>query len=209
MNIIIEIIFLLVILFILILNVSYLKVYKDLIKLENKTKLSGFEVAKKIVDKYQKETHIIKKKGRFLDHYNYERNVIKLSPEVFDGTSIYAAAIALNIALEVDDDKLKITKKRKITAFLIMASYIMIILGAFLNNSNIILFGFILFILAFILEVYILRASYQSMNYIEEFYSFAGKEHLIEPYEEIKKLIISLITIHIARLPYSFINYFR
>ena len=90
MGLIIEIIFYIVLILILIVHIFMRKSYHELVNEDNNSKLSGFEIAQKVVEKLNvKEPHIIKKKGLLLDHYNYERNVIKLSPEVFDGTDIY------------------------------------------------------------------------------------------------------------------------
>ena len=102
---IIDILFILTILIITLLNVVIRSVAKTSTKKTNGAKLSGFEIAKKIAKRYGKEeVHIIKKNGKFLDYYDIERNTIKLSKETFDGEDMYAATIALNIALETKSE---------------------------------------------------------------------------------------------------------
>ena len=111
---------------------------KDLVNTKLDSNLSGFEIARNISSKYQKEElHIIKKNGKFLDHYNSERKVIKLSPEVFDGTDKYAFYVALNVALTTNSAKNSQCELLKITRFLVISSYIIIIIGSFINNSKI------------------------------------------------------------------------
>lgn len=210
MRIIIEIVFVIAIILILIANLGVRTLAKELKDKNNETNLSGFEIAKKISQKLTKdEPHIIKKKGKFLDHYNYERNVIKLSEEVFDGTDMYAAGIALNVALETNDEKKNLAKGHKFTSIMVLTSYLCIIIGAFLNNVNILLFGFVIFILAFIFEVLLINIIAKTTSEIEDLYSFIETQDIIKPYEDYKEYILVLFLVNIARLPYGFINYFR
>ena len=210
MRIAIEIIFVITIILILIANLSIRVLVRDLKDEPNKSKLSGFEIAKKISQKLAKdEPHIIKKKGKFLDHYNYERNVIKLSEEVFDGTDMYAAGIALNVALETNDEKKNLARGHKFTSIMVLTSYLCISLGAFLNNYRILLFGLVIFILAFIFEILLINLIAKTTDEIEDLYDFIKTQEIIKPYEEYKEYILVLFLINVARLPYSFINYFR
>lgn len=208
MGLIIEIIFYIVLILILIVHIFMRKSYHELVNEDNNSKLSGFEIAQKVVEKLNvKEPHIIKKKGLLLDHYNYERNVIKLSPEVFDGTDIYAGIVAINTALLTSKDK--VAKGHKFTSFLVLLSYIVIVLGGFLNNPNIIHFGLILFILAFIFEMLLLDKLFKNEEEIDKLYKSANTEKLLKPYKEYKNDLIILNLINVATLPYNFINYFR
>lgn len=205
MSLIIEIVFLIVLGIIILINIGLLKLRKDLKKIENESKLSGMEIARIISNKYcEEEPHIIKKKGLFLDHYNSNRNVIKLSPEVFDGTDMYSSMIAINVTLETKEEK--IAKENYFATFIVLVSYVLIILGAFLNNANVINFGLIVFILAFIL-VFCINTTY---NKKEEIFKMLKKEKVIQPFDEEReeKLILASLIV-IARLPYGFINYFR
>ena len=58
----------------------------------NKT---GFEVAREILDKNGLEKiYIVETAGELTDHYDPKRNTIRLSSEIFHGTSIAACAVA-------------------------------------------------------------------------------------------------------------------
>jgi len=69
--------------------------YNKYKKLVNKKQKTGFETAREILDKnglsniYVVETH-----GNLTDHYDPKRNTIRLSSEVFHGTSVAACAVA-------------------------------------------------------------------------------------------------------------------
>ena len=205
MGLFIEIVFLIILVIIVLINLALLKLRKDLKKLENESKLSGMEIARIISSELcESEPHIIKKKGLFLDHFNSNRNVIKLSPEVFDGTDMYSSSVAINVALETKNEK--ISRGNYFATFIVLISYILIILGAFLNNSNIINFGLIVFILASIL-VFCINTTY---NKKDEIFNIVKKVKVLKPFdEEIENYLILTSLIVIARLPYGFINYFR
>lgn len=205
MGLIIEIVFLITLGLIILINLGLLKFKKELRQIENESKLSGMEIARIISSKYcAEEPHIIKKKGLFLDHYNSNRNVIKLSPEVFDGTDMYASMIAINVALDTKNEK--IARGNYFATFVVLVSYILIVLGAFLNNSNIINFGLIVFVLAFIL-VFCINTTY---NKKDEIFKMIKKEKILKPFdEEVEENLVLASLIVIARLPYGFINYFR
>lgn len=207
---IIEIIFILVIGLIVLINMLFRMVVKANKELNNGAKLSGFEIARKLSSKFcEEEPHIIKKNGRYLDHYNKERNVIKLSPEVFDGEDMYAAAMAVNTALETDPERKTVPFGRKINSFLVIASYIVIILGAFTSNTLVIHLGMVLFILTFIIEFCLIAKLLGDDENLNKLYELIQKEGLIKPIEEYKDNSILLALSKLATLPYSFINYFR
>ena len=205
---IIEIIFVLVLILIVILNIIFRNVVKNTKELKNS--LSGFEVAKKLSEKLTKdEPHIIKKSGKYLDHYNRERNVIKLSPDVFDGENIYAGLTAINVTLEVDSDKKGISMGRKMNAFLVIVSYLVIIIGAFLANSIFIHIGMILFVLAFIIEFILLGSLFGTEESYKHLEKIIKKEKLISSFEEYNKYRIILAIQRLVILPYGFISFFR
>lgn len=203
MSLIIEIIFIIVLLFIVILNIRLRSIYKELKNIPNEKSISGFEIIRTLSNN---EPHIIKKKGMFLDYYDSDRNTIKLSDSVFDGEDIYASLVATNISYETTD--ISFIKSNKLSSIMILISYIIIILGAFLSNTNIINFGLILFVLAFIYELYILS----NLNNNEEYNKLIDKikKNKLILKEQSKNDFIIIITLtRLATLPYSFVKYFR
>ena len=64
-------------------------------KVLNNKDLTGFEVARKILDKNGlKDIIILETKGNLSDHYDPTRKVIKLSTDIYHGSSIASMAVA-------------------------------------------------------------------------------------------------------------------
>lgn len=210
MGIIIDIIFIIVVGLIILINLLFRSVVKTTKNIKNEANLSGFEIARKVSSKFcQEEPHIIKKNGKYLDHYNKDRNVIKLSPDVFDGETIYAGVTAFNVALETDPERKNVAVGHKLNSFLVIASYLFIILGAFANNILVIRLGLVLFILTCIIEFVLISSLFKSDEELNKLYEFIKKEKLIKPVESYKDYNLLLILSKLATLPYNFINYFR
>lgn len=61
----------------------------------NKNNMTGFDTAKQILEKNGLDgIYIVETQGKLTDHYDPRRKTIRLSSEVFHGTSIAACAIA-------------------------------------------------------------------------------------------------------------------
>lgn len=83
-------------------NTSYNK-YK---KILNNKDLSGYEVARKILDKNGlNDIMILETKGNLSDHYDPTRKVIKLSTDIYHGSSIAGAAVAAHECGHAIQDK--------------------------------------------------------------------------------------------------------
>jgi len=73
---------------------------------KNKKGLSGFEVARKILDKNGLEdVHIVEVHGNLTDHYDPTRKVVRLSTDIFHGTTIASTAIAAHECGHAIQDK--------------------------------------------------------------------------------------------------------
>lgn len=80
--------------------------YNKFKKVANKNKLSGFEVARKILDANGLEDiYVVETSGNLSDHYDPTRKVIKLSTDVFKGETIAAAAVAAHECGHAIQDK--------------------------------------------------------------------------------------------------------
>lgn len=86
----------------LIVNSSYNK-YK---KILNNKDLTGYEVARRILDKNNlTDIMILETKGKLSDHYDPTRKVIKLSTDIFHGSSIASLAVAAHECGHAVQDK--------------------------------------------------------------------------------------------------------
>lgn len=69
--------------------------YKKYKQVSSTKGLSGFEVARQILDKNGlKEVHVVEVKGELTDHYDPSRKVVRLSEPIFNGTSIASVSVA-------------------------------------------------------------------------------------------------------------------
>ena len=80
--------------------------YKKYKQIENKNKLSGFEVARKILDENGLEKiYIVEAPGELTDHYDPTQKVVRLSTDIFHGETIAAAAVAAHECGHAIQDK--------------------------------------------------------------------------------------------------------
>ena len=80
--------------------------YKKYSNLENNKSISGFEVARKILDKNGlKDLYIVETKGTMTDHYDPKRKTVRLSSDVYHGTSLASVAIAAHECGHAIQDK--------------------------------------------------------------------------------------------------------
>lgn len=69
--------------------------YSKYSKINCKSNLSGVEVARKILDANGlNDVHITEVKGMLSDHYDPKRKVVRLSHDIFHGTSIASVSVA-------------------------------------------------------------------------------------------------------------------
>ena len=140
--------------------------YKE-IKSENN--LSGFEVARRILDKNGLEKiHIVETSGNLSDHYDPRRKVIRLSHEVFHGESVSATAIAAHeVGHAIQDKTGYLFMKIRSIIFPIVSlgtnlSYIIIFIGALTEMLNLIYLGIALVGLGLVFQLITLPVEYDA-----------------------------------------------
>ena len=75
------------------------KTYNTMAKIANRKRLTGAQAAAMVLNNYGiNNVRIEVGQGRLSDHYDPRSNIIRLSPEVFSGTSIAAVGIACHEA---------------------------------------------------------------------------------------------------------------
>jgi len=148
----------------IIVTTSYSK-YK---KVQNSKDISGFEVARKILDKNGlKDIMILETKGNLSDHYDPTRKVIKLSTDIYHGTSIASCSVAAHECGHAIQDKVGYKPMRirsKIVPTVNICSklgYIAIILGA-LFSYQLIEIGIILLATILVFELITLPVEFNA-----------------------------------------------
>lgn len=127
----------------------YIKsIYNKYSNINNPKGLSGFEVARKILDeKGLEDVHIVEVKGSLTDHYDAARKVVRLSTDIFHGESISSLAVAAHEVGHAIQDKegyffLKLrTFIFPIVKFLSSISYLVILIGFIAEITNLIYLG--------------------------------------------------------------------
>ena len=82
------------------------RAYSKYKTVQGKSKLSGQEVARKILDRNGlQNVHIVMTKGELTDHYDPRAKVVRLSKTIFDGESIAAISVAAHECGHAIQDK--------------------------------------------------------------------------------------------------------
>lgn len=194
----------------LIVATSYSK-YK---KVQNGKNISGFEVARKILDKNGlQDIMILETKGNLSDHYDPTRKVIKLSTDIYHGTSIASSSVAAHECGHAIQDKVGYKPMRirsKIVHTVNICSklgYAAIILGA-LFSYQLIEIGIILLATILIFELITLPVEFNaSKRALEEL----DRLKLIEKEEKhkAKRILSAAAFTYVASLITSFLQILR
>ena len=160
--------------------------YKKYSKVEAKSKLTGFEVARAILDKHGlNDMYITEISGTMTDCYDSSRKVVKLSKNVFHGTSIASLAIAAHECGHAIQDKENYGFLRfretmlPLVSFSSKGGYIAILVGLIFNLLMLLLIGIVLELIILIFQLVTLPVEFDASNRAKkELYSekFVTKE---------------------------------
>lgn len=125
--------------------------YNKYKKIQSKCKLTGYDMAKKILDNNGLGSlYIVETKGTMTDHYDPTRKIVRLSSEVYNEESISSIAIAAHECGHAIQDKegyLFLRFRSKIFPIVNIATkfaYIVLIIGVILEFMDLILAGIFL-----------------------------------------------------------------
>ena len=120
-------------------------------RIENKNKLTGFDVARKILDSNGlKEIYVVETNGNLTDHYDPRRKTVKLSSEVFHGDSIVSMAVAAHECGHAIQDKEGYFFMRirsfifPIVSFGTKIAYVILLIGLIADMMNLVWAGILL-----------------------------------------------------------------
>lgn len=181
----------------------------------NKNKLSGFEVARKILDENGlKDMYIVEVKGNLTDHYDPTQKVVRLSTDIFHGETIAAAAVAAHECGHAIQDKENYFMMRLRSAmvpvvnFITYAAYIMFALSMILQMFNMLLISIasVLFGLLFQLVTLPVEfdASKRALIQLKKLKLVDNKEH-----EGTTKMLRAAALTYVASVLSSLLNLFR
>lgn len=155
-------------------------VYNKYKKIENNKELTGYDVARMILDKNGlKDMYIVESKGYLTDCYDPNRKTVKLSTEIYHGTSIASVSVAAHECSHAIQDKdnygwFNIRKRiYPIVNIGTSMAYIVLIIGLVLNALNMVYLAIALTALGLLFELVTLPveldASKRALIMLEEY----------------------------------------
>ncbi len=145
--------------------------YNKYLIVKQSSGLSGFEVARKILDNNGLDNvHIVETRGKLTDHYDPTRKVIRLSHNVFHGDSIASVSIAAHECGHAVQDKTGYVWMRirsiifPIVNIATSISYVVILIGILAQLFNVVLLGIVLTAFGLIFQIVTLPVEFDASN---------------------------------------------
>ena len=181
------ILILLIILIPLIAQVKISSSYNRYKKEKNTCKLTGQEVARRILDENGlQDIHIVEIKGELTDHYDPTRKVVRLSTDIFHGDTLAAAAVAAHECGHAIQDKENYTFLRIRSAIYPVVnvatsvSYYIILIGFLFQALKLVYLGIGLTCCGLLFQLVTLPvefdASKRALNKLEKYHLLAEVE---------------------------------
>lgn len=188
--------------------------YNKYKKILNSKDLTGFDVARKILDKNGLQNiMILETQGNLSDHYDPTRKVIKLSTDIYHGSSIASAAVASHECGHAIQDKIGYTPMRirsKLVGTVNICTklgYIAIIIGT-IFSYQLIEIGILLLASILLFQLITLPVEFNASNRALkelETLSLVDKEEK----SQAKKMLTAAAFTYIASLITSFLQILR
>ena len=189
--------------------------YKRLKNVKTQKGITGFEVARKILDNNDlKNIHIVETKGNLTDHYDPQRKVIRLSSAVYQTNTISAVSVAAHECGHAiqDKDGYVFMKIRSfifpIVNFASKMAYIVLLIGFLAYITELIWLGIILVSFGVLFQLVTLpvefNASKRAKQELEKLNILIGEEN-----EGAKKMLLSAALTYVAGLITSLLELLR
>lgn len=173
------VLYLLILIIPLIAQINITSTYATFKQKQNSKGLTGFDVARAILDKNGlNNMYIVEVKGNLTDHYDPTKKVVRLSTDIFHGESIAALAVAAHETGHAIQDKENYTWMRiramlcPIVNFATYAAYIMFFLSILLQFVNMLLISIVIVFLGLLFQLVTLPvefdASRRALTQLEE-----------------------------------------
>lgn len=189
--------------------------YSKYKKIKNKANISGFDVAREILDKNGlNDIHIVETNGNLTDHYDPSRKVVRLSRDIFHGTSIASMAVAAHECGHALQDK-DGYKFMRIRAALVptvnistKAGYIALVIGLLFSSKDLALFGVALLAVMLLFQLVTLPVEFNASNRakkeLNKMEKFSSKEE-----EGVSKMLLAAALTYVASVINEALQIFR
>lgn len=181
----------------------------------NHKKLSGVEVARKILDTNGLDhVHVIEVNGELTDHFDLTRKVIRLSPSIFQGESIASVAVAAHECGHALQDKYGYTFMKirgflvPIVTFITYMGYVVTFLSLFFGAIGYLRVGILILLITLIFQIVTLPVEFDaSKRAIEQLL----KLELIEKNEQddVREMLSAAAFTYVASLLANVLNLLR
>ena len=189
--------------------------YSKYKKIDNKKKLSGFEVARKVLDANGlKDMYIVEVSGNLTDHYDPTQKVVRLSTDIFHGETIAAASVAAHECGHAIQDKegYKFMRIRAslvpIVNFVTYSAYILFFLSIFLQMLDMLMIAIIMVGFGLLFQIVTLPvefdASKRALVQLKELNLVDKEEH-----EGSQKMLKAAALTYVASVLSSILNVLR
>ena len=145
--------------------------YNKYKRIRNNKKISGQEVARMILDKNGlTDVHVVSVNGNLTDHYDPTRKVVRLSNEIFDGTSIAALSVAAHECGHAIQDKENYTFMRIRSAlvpfvnFVTYLGYFSLIISLIAGITGYLIVGILILLATLIFQIVTLPVEFDASN---------------------------------------------
>lgn len=192
-------------------SASYSK-YKKILNSKDNT---GYDTARKILDNNNLEDiMILETKGNLTDHYDPKRKVIKLSTDIYHGSSIASAAVAAHEcghAIQDKDKYLPMRIRSAIVPFVNVCTrigYIVLFIGLIFGSPSLLNIGIILLLAMLLFQLVTLpvefNASKRALKELE-------KEKILSSDEKssAKNMLIAAAFTYVASVLSTLLQIFR
>jgi Zn-dependent membrane protease YugP len=199
----------------LIASLNIKSTYSKYKKIENKNKLSGFEVARKVLDANGlKDMYIVEVKGELTDHYDPSQKVVRLSTDIFHGETIAAAAVAAHECGHAMQDKEGYAMMRlrsslvPVVNFITYSAYIMFAISVLFQIFDLLMVSIVSVLFGLVFQIVTLPvefdASKRALVQLKKLELVDTKEH-----EGTRKMLRSAALTYVAAVLSSLLNLFR
>ena len=145
--------------------------YNKYKRIRNNKKISGQEVARMILDKNGlTDVHVVSVNGNLTDHYDPTRKVVRLSNEIFDGTSIAALSVAAHECGHAIQDKENYTFMRirsvlvPFVNFVTYLGYFSLIISLIAGITGYLIVGILILLATLLFQIVTLPVEFDASN---------------------------------------------
>ena len=189
--------------------------YKRMKKVETTKGITGVEVARKILDANGLEkVHVVEVQGQLTDHYDPSRKVVRLSKEIFHGSSIASIAVAAHEVGHAIQDKENYTFMRirsfmaPIVNFVTYAGYFVALISLVAGITGYIKVGIFMVLASLLFQLVTLPVEFNASSRAEK---QLKKLNLSSPSEDrkVKQMLDAAAMTYVASVISSMFNLLR